>query len=163
MIFKMAKQITIDKDIMFIEISKLIAEGSCVTITAKGYSMNPFLYHLRDQITLGPWTDKDIRKGVVALVRDVRGNVLIHRIIRREGSIIYLEGDGNIGQQEKATLDGIAGIMHSVTRKNRIYTSKSFVWRMYSWLWAILRPVRRYPLGLWRRFNPQPPLPKPQK
>ena len=84
---------------MFIEISKLIAEGSCVTITAKGYSMNPFLYHLRDQITLGPWTDKDIRKGVVALVRDVRGNVLIHRIIRRKGNIIYLEGDGNIGQK----------------------------------------------------------------
>jgi hypothetical protein len=163
MIFKMAKQITIDKDIMFIEISKLIAEGSCVTITAKGYSMNPFLYHLRDQITLGPWTDKDIRKGTVALVRDVRGNVLIHRIIRREGHIIYLEGDGNIGQQEKATLDGIAGIMHSITRKNRIYTSKSLVWRIYSWLWMALRPLRRYPLILWRKLHHQPPLPKPQQ
>ena len=134
MIFKMTKQITIDKDIMFIEISKLIAEGSCVTLTAKCYSMNPFLFHTRDQITLGPWTDKDIRKGTVAFVRDIRGNILIHRIIKRKGNIIILEGDGNIGQKEKATLDGIAGIMHSVTRKNRTYTSKSFVWKMYSWL-----------------------------
>ena len=157
----MAKHIS--KEELFKGVSELIAQGELVTITIKGYSMNPFLFHTRDQITLGPWTDKDIRKGTVAFVRDIRGNILIHRIIKRKGNIIILEGDGNIGQKEKATLDGIAGIMHSVTRKNRTYTSKSFVWRMYSWLWAILRPVRRYPLGLWRRFNPQPPLPKPQE
>ncbi len=153
-----SKKITIDKDTMYQEISRLIAEGKTVSITVKGYSMNPFLMHLRDQITLGPWTDGDIRRGTVALVRDVRGNVLIHRIIRRDGNIIILEGDGNIGLQEKATLDGIAGIMHSITRKNRTYSSKSFIWRAYSWIWMFLRPVRLYPLALWRKLNPQQPL-----
>lgn len=153
-----SKKITIDKDTMYQEISRLIAEGKTVSITVKGYSMNPFLMHLRDQITLGPWTDGDIRRGTVALVRDVRGNVLIHRIIRRDGNIIILEGDGNIGLQEKATLDGIAGIMHSITRKNRTYSSKSFIWRTYSWIWMFLRPVRLYPLALWRKLNPQQPL-----
>ena len=148
---------------MMEEIAQLISEGKTVTITLKGNSMNPFIVHLRDQITLGPWTDSDIKRGTVALVRDTRGNVLIHRIVRRQGNVIILEGDGNIGQQEKATLDGIAGIMHSVTRKNRIYTSKSLVWRTYSWIWMALRPVRRYPLRLWRRFNHQPPLPRNQK
>ena len=159
----MSKQITINKEQMFEEISKLIAEGKTVSLTAKGYSMNPFLFHMRDQITLGPWTDSDIRRGAVAFVRDLRGNILIHRIIKREGNIITLEGDGNIGQTEKATLDGIAGIMHSVTRKNRIYTSKSLVWRTYSWIWMALRPLRLYPLVLWRKLNPQPPLPTAQK
>ena len=153
-----SKKITIDKDTMYQEISRLIAEGKTVSITVKGYSMNPFLMHLRDQITLGPWTDGDIRRGTVALVRDVRGNVLIHRIIRRDDNIIILEGDGNIGLQEKATLDGIAGIMHSITRKNRTYSSKSFIWRAYSWIWMFLRPVRLYPLALWRKLNPQQPL-----
>lgn len=153
-----SKKITIDKDTMYQEISRLIAEGKTVSITVKGYSMNPFLMHLRDQITLGPWTDGDIRRGTVALVRDVRGNVLIHRIIRRDGNINILEGDGNIGLQEKATLDGIAGIMHSITRKNRTYSSKSFIWRAYSWIWMFLRPVRLYPLALWRKLNPQQPL-----
>lgn len=153
-----SKKITIGKDTMYQEISRLIAEGKTVSITVKGYSMNPFLMHLRDQITLGPWTDGDIRRGTVALVRDVRGNVLIHRIIRRDGNIIILEGDGNIGLQEKATLDGIAGIMHSITRKNRTYSSKSFIWRAYSWIWMFLRPVRLYPLALWRKLNPQQPL-----
>ena len=159
----MSKHITVNKEQMYEEISKLVAEGKTVTLTAKGYSMNPFLFHMRDQITLGPWTDSDIRKGTVAFVRDLRGNILIHRIIKREGTIIILEGDGNLGQVEKATLDGIAGIMHSITRKNRIYTSKGLIWRTYSWIWMALRPVRRYPLRLWRRFNHQPPLPRNQK
>ena len=155
---EISRKIAIDKEMVYQEISKFVAEGKTVSLTVKGYSMNPFLMHLRDQITLGPWTDSDIRKGTVALVRDVRGNVLIHRIIRREGNIIILEGDGNIGLQEKATLESIAGIMHSITRKNRTYSSKGLVWKFYSWIWMILRPVRRYPLGLWRRLNPQPPL-----
>jgi hypothetical protein len=155
---EISRKIAIDKEMVYQEISKFVAEGKTVSLTVKGYSMNPFLVHLRDQITLGPWTDSDIRKGTVALVRDVRGNVLIHRIIRREGNIIILEGDGNIGLQEKATLESIAGIMHSITRKNRTYSSTSFIWKAYSWIWMVLRPVRLYPLVLWRKLNPQPPL-----
>ena len=95
----MSRQITINKEQIFTEISKLIAEGKTVSITAKGYSMNPALFHLRDQITLGPWTDSDIRPGTVALVKDLRGNIVLHRIVKRKGNITILEGDGNIGQK----------------------------------------------------------------
>ena len=154
----MSKQINIATQQIFEEVSKIVAEGGMVTLTAVGYSMNPGIVHMRDQITLGPWTDSDIRPGTVALVRDLRGNVVLHRIIKRKGNYILLEGDGNIGQKEKATLDGIAGIMHSITRKNRIYTSKNLLWRIYSWAWVALRPLRRYPLALWRKLNPQQPL-----
>ena len=154
----MSKQINIATQQIFEEVSKIVAEGGMVTLTAVGYSMNPGIVHMRDQITLGPWTDSDIRPGTVALVRDIRGNIIIHRIIKRKGNYILLEGDGNIGQKEKATLDGIAGIMHSITRKNRIYTSKNLLWRIYSWAWVALRPLRRYPLALWRKLNPQQPL-----
>ena len=156
----MSKQINIATQQIFEEVSKIVAEGGMVTITAVGYSMNPGIVHMRDQITLGPWTDSDIRPGTVALVRDLRGNIVLHRIIKRKGNHILLEGDGNIGQKEKATLDGIAGIMHSITRKNRIITSKNLLWRIYSWAWVALRPLRLYPLVLWRKLNPQPPLHK---
>jgi hypothetical protein len=96
----MSKQILINKEDIFKEISTIIAEGKAVTLTANGYSMNPFLFHLRDQITLGPWTDSDIRPGAVALVRDIKGNIVLHRIVSRKGNEIILEGDGNICQQE---------------------------------------------------------------
>ena len=103
----MSKTITIDKAIMMEEIRILISEGKTVTITVKGNSMNPFMVHLRDQMTLGPWKEEDIRKGTVALVRDIHGNHLIHRIIDVYPDRVILLGDGNILQTETATRENI--------------------------------------------------------
>ena len=141
-----------DKAIMMEEIRVLISEGKTVSLTVKGNSMNPFLVNLRDRITLGPWKDEDIRKGCVALVRDIRGNYLVHRIIKREGDTVTLLGDGNLNMFETATSDNIIGIMYSATRKGREWTRESLIWRFYSWSWMLLTPVRRWPLGLWRRL-----------
>lgn len=150
----MAKIIIKDKALMMEEIRALISEGKLVTLTVKGNSMNPFFVHLRDQITLGPWKDSDIRKGTVALVKDTRGNYLIHRIVKREADRITLIGDGNIGLIENATLENIIGIMYSITRKGRTHSAQGLLWKSYSRLWMLLTPVRRWPLGLWRKLNP---------
>ena len=154
----MNKKITKDKSMMMEEIAQLISEGKSVSITAKGYSMNPFIRHLEDTLTIGAWEDKDLKKGTAALVRTTKGDYVFHRIIERKGDWLLLEGDGNIGIKEKATTDGVIGIMHSITRGGRIYTSESRCWKIYSWIWMALRPVRRYPLAIWRRLNPQKPL-----
>ena len=137
---------------MMEEIRTLVAEGKTVTLTVKGNSMNPFIVHLRDRMTIGPWKDSDIRKGTVALVRDTRGNYVIHRIIRRDKGTVILLGDGNVGFTETATLDNIIGIMHNIDRKGRIWTSESAMWRLYSWFWMTLTPLRRYPLAIWRKL-----------
>ena len=147
-----------DQTLMMTEISRLVSEGKTVSISAKGYSMNPFIMHLRDQITLGPWNDGQIRKGAVVLVRDTRGCYIIHRIIKREGDTLTLMGDGNIGITETADVKDIIGLMHSVTKKGRTYSVQSLRWRLYSFFWKLLTPVRRYPLALWRRLHPQQPL-----
>lgn len=138
---------------MMEEIRILISEGKTVSLTVKGNSMNPFMVHLRDQITLGPWREDDMKKGTVALVKDTRNNYLIHRIIRKDEKTVTLLGDGNLGMTETATFDNVIGIMYSITRKGRVWTADSLGWRIYSWLWGILTPLRRYPLGLWRKLN----------
>lgn len=143
---------------MMDEISRLISEGKTVSITAKGYSMNPFIVHMRDQITLGPWKDEQITKGAVVLAKDIKGRFIVHRIIRRDGDTIILMGDGNIGITETAMALDVIGLMYSVTKKGRTYSVKSLRWRLYSWFWKILTPVRRYPLALWRRTHRQQPL-----
>lgn len=137
---------------MMEEIRKLISEGRTVSLTVKGNSMNPFLVSLRDQMTLGPWKDEDIRKGCVALVKDIRGNYLIHRIISRDGNTVTLIGDGNVGLYEKAVTDEIIGIMYSITRKGKVWKADDRMWKLYSWFWMLILPVRRWPLGLWRRI-----------
>ena len=154
----MTRKITKDKGLMMEEIAQLISEGKNVSITAKGYSMNPFVRHMEDTLTIGPFEDSNIKKGTAALVRTTKGDYVFHRIIERKGDWLLLEGDGNIGIKEKATTDGVIGIMHSITRGGRIYTSESRCWKIYSWIWMVLRPVRRYPLAIWRRLNPQKPL-----
>ncbi len=146
------KTIVKDKALMMEEIRILISEGRTVSLTVKGNSMNPFLVNLRDQITLGPWKDGDIRKGCVALVKDTRNNYVVHRIIKREGSKVTLLGDGNIKLYETATLDNIIGIMYSARRKGKEWKVTGRLWRIYSWAWMLLTPVRRWPLGLWRKL-----------
>lgn len=141
-----------DQSIMMEEIRGLISEGKTVSIRMKGNSMNPFIEHLRDEMTLGPWKDEDIRKGCVALVKDIKGNYLIHRIIKREKETITLIGDGNVGLYETAKMDNIIGIMYSITRKGKEWNADSKIWKLYSWFWMFLLPVRRLPLGLWRRI-----------
>lgn len=148
----MTKTILKDKGLMMEEVRRLIAEGKTVSITVKGNSMNPFIVHLRDRMTLGPWKDQDIRKGTVALVKDTRGNYVIHRIIRRDEKTVTLLGDGNLGLYETASFDNIIAIMYSIDRKGRTWSRDSFIWRVYSWLWMLLTPVRRYPLAIWRRL-----------
>ena len=149
----MNKTIIKDKAIMMEEIRQLVSEGKTVSITLKGNSMNPFMVHLRDRMTLGPWKKEDIHEGTVALVRDNRGNYLIHRIISYSETTVTLLGDGNIGTTETATYDNIIAIMYSITRKGHEWSADSLLWRTYSRLWMMLTPLRRYPLGLWRRLN----------
>ena len=141
---------------MMEEVRTLISEGKTVTLTVKGNSMNPFIVHMRDQMTLGPWKEEDLKKGTVALVQDSNGNHLIHRIIKVDEKTVTLLGDGNVFQTETATKNNVIGILYALHRKGRTYTPQSITWRIYSAIWMALTPVRRWPLGLWRRIFPQP-------
>ena len=134
------------------EIRQLVAEGISTTITVKGNSMNPFIVDGRDRITLGPFKDNELRRGCVALVRDIRGEYLVHRVIARDGDMVTLLGDGNVRGTEKAHVSDVIALMRSVERKGRTVSVEGFVWRSYSWLWMLLEPVRRWPLALWRKL-----------
>ncbi len=149
---------SIKNSLMMEEIRKLISEGKSVTIKVKGYSMSPFLVHERDNICLTGWKDEDIVPGVVALVKDMRGVYLVHRIIKRDGDIITLEGDGNIKIQEKAEVKEIIAIVKSIERftgwqkEAKVYNTDSKKWKRYSKLWLAVKPIRRYLLAIWRRI-----------
>lgn len=148
----MAKTMVIEKAVMMEEVRKMVSEGMSVTITVKGNSMNPFIVDGRDQITLGPFEDGELRRGCVALVRDVRGEYLVHRIVARKGDMVILLGDGNLRATEKAHVSEVIAVLRSIGRKGRNIPTDSLLWRAYSWVWMGLKPIRRWPLGLWRRL-----------
>ncbi|MCM1502697.1 MAG: S24/S26 family peptidase [Bacteroidales bacterium] len=147
-----------DQETIMEEIRKQISGGHHVTIMAKGYSMNPFIIHKRDSIMLGPWTESDIKRGKVALVQDIRGKYVIHRILQRDGDRIVLMGDGNVKGTETAHTDSIIGLMTGRIRNGETLSCCSWRWKASSWIWNVLRPIRRWPLALWRRLVRQEPL-----
>jgi hypothetical protein len=53
---------------------------------------------------------------------------------------------------EKALVSEVIAIVRSIERKGRSISTYSFIWRAYSWIWMTLKPVRKWPLGLWRRL-----------
>lgn len=142
----------IPNEILLPEVARLIAEGHTATITVRGNSMNPFLVDRRDRITLGGFTPDDLQPGVSILARDTTGRIVFHRIIRRNGDLLTLQGDGNLTQTEEASIDNVMGLMTEAVRKGKHYPADGKVWKRYSRWWIKLTPLRRWLLAIFRRI-----------
>ena len=121
---------SIPNEILLPEVARLIKEGHTVTITVRGNSMNPFL------------VDR----------RDLTERIVFHRIIRRNGNILILQGDGNLAQTEETDIGRVMGVMTEAMRKDKRYTADGKVWKLYSYWWMKLNPARRWLLALFRRI-----------
>ena len=66
--------------------------------------------------------------------------------------VLTLDGGDDDAVGETARLDEIIGIMYGMTRKGKVWSADSKIWKLYSWFWMLILPVRRWPLGLWRRI-----------
>lgn len=116
----------------------VLLEGKRVRIAVKGESMLPF-FRSGSTITLRPLREGDIRKYNVVMA-DTGHAFVVHRIIKVETNEVLLFGDGNIKRGERVSRDKIYGIVDC---------SKLHIFFAKIWLW--LRPVRRYPLAIFRR------------
>lgn len=144
---------SIPNEILLPEAARLINEGHTVTITVRGNSMNPFLVDSRDKITLGAFAPEDLQPGAAVLARDTTGRILFHRIIRRNGEALILQGDGNPGQTEETSISQVMGLMTEAIRKEKRYPADGKTWKRYSRWWIRLKPLRRYLLALFRRIE----------
>lgn len=142
----------IPNEILLPEIGRLIAEGHTVIITVRGNSMNPFLVDRRDRVNLGGFTPDDLQPGAVVLARDTTGRIVFHRIIRRNGSALILQGDGNLSQTEETSIDQVMGLMTEAIRKEKHYPVDGKTWQRYSRWWKKLKPLRRLLLAVFRRI-----------
>lgn len=142
----------IPNEVLLPEVARLIGEGHTVTLTVRGNSMNPFLVDRRDGIVLGPFAEADLQPGTAVLARESTGRIVFHRIIRRHGSALTLQGDGNLRATEQADTADVMGIMLSAIRKGKEYPCSGRTWQRYSYWWMKLTPVRRWLLAVFRRI-----------
>ena len=131
-------------DKLFGEIAKLLAMGNDVTVAVRGRSMTPLLVEGRDHVTLRRCGPGDIRRGDVVLARaGDDGRVVLHRVVRREGDNVVLQGDGNRVQTETVAATAVVGVAVSFRRKDRVYPARGAVWRVLTAFMLAYMSLRR--------------------
>ena len=123
---------------LFAIVRDTLLEGSTVRVSVKGQSMLPF-FRSGSTITLRPIKEGDIRKYNVVMA-DAENAFVVHRIIEVGEEFVTLLGDGNYLGTERVTRDKIYGVVDC---------SALHIFFAKIWLW--MRPVRRFPLAIFRR------------
>ena len=123
------------------------APGRTVTLPLYGYSMRPFLENGRDKGLLIAATDVKVGDAVLAEVG--KDCYVLHRIVRIDSDRVTLRGDGNLAC-EYCLLKDIKAKALGFFRKGRTTLDRTdgLKWRVYSWWWMRLYPLRRYLLFL---------------
>ena len=116
-----------------------LLEGSTVRVAVNGQSMLPF-FRSGSTITLRPVREEDIRKYSVVMA-DAGDSFVVHRIIEVGENVVTLLGDGNYIGTERVTRDKIYGVVDC-----------SALHLFFAKIWLWLRPVRRFPLAIFRRI-----------
>jgi len=106
--------------------------------------MRPFLEDGRDKALLTAVKETP-RVGDPVLAEISKGHFVLHRIVDITGEKITLRGDGNLGT-ESCRMQDIRAMATAFFRKGRNTPDniKDRKWRIYSWWWTRLLPIRRY-------------------
>lgn len=133
------------------EIVKLMDEGHTITLRLRGFSMRPFLEDNRDKALMTKATHPRVGDPVLAEIAP--GHYVLHRIISIDHDHVTLRGDGNIGT-EYCRLSDVKGAVIGFYRKGRekLDRTDGKKWKIYSWIWTHLFPIRRYLLAFYKRI-----------
>jgi len=145
------KTLQIANAVLLPEVVRLLDEGHTVTLPLRGYSMRPFLEDCRDKALLEKATD--VKVGDAVLAEIAPRHYVLHRIVKMEGQDVTLRGDGNLNV-EHCQLNDVKAVAIGFYRKGRetVDRTDGVKWRIYSWFWMRLLPIRRYLLAFYRHI-----------
>ena len=145
------------------QVVAMLEEGHTVTLPLRGRSMRPFLEDGRDKALLEAVKNKP-KVGDAVLAEISKGHFVLHRIVSIDGEKVTLRGDGNINT-ERCRMQDIRAMATAFFRKGRRKPDKTsgLKWRIYSWWWTRLLPIRRYLLFALHPHIPQRLLKKGSK
>ena len=125
----------IPNDLFFNWVEGEIAQGRSVQFLLKGVSMYPLIRGGKDKIVLSPCSPGELRPMDVVLFR-YRGQHLLHRIIRRDGDLLTIKGDGSYVAMEVCNVFDVIGRVQAVIRPSGKETPVvSWKWKLPSFIW----------------------------
>lgn len=105
----------IPNDLFFEWVESEIAQGRSVQIRLKGVSMYPLLREGKDEVILAACPSEELRPMDVVLFR-YHGVHVLHRIIRRDGEMLTMQGDGSFSARETCAVEDVIGRVTNVIR-----------------------------------------------
>lgn len=126
-----------------------IRDGHTATIWVKGFSMRPFLEHMRDKVILAP-VARPLAVGDAVLAEITPGQFVLHRIIEVDGEHLTLMGDGNLRGTEHCLVKDVAGIVTDYVRPKRSFKASDPKLIRRVRLWRKLLPCRRLLLLIYK-------------
>lgn len=142
------------EDITKRNIESIIGDGETFILSVTGRSMLPLLGRGDSKIILRRVSKDEDIYGRIAMFRASNGHIIIHRVIRIEGDVVVLKGDGNIVQEERCSRSEIIAVVEQVLYSNGdIVECSSWQWRVKEQIW-LSTPlfIRRYVLTLMHRW-----------
>ena len=145
------KKIQFPNEVLLPMVVEDLEAGKTVTLNLRGFSMRPFLENDRDKALLTFATHPEVGDAVLAEISPKKW--VLHRIIAIDGDNVTLRGDGNLGE-EHCKISDVKGKAIGFYRKGRSKMDRTDgkKWKVYSWFWTRLYPIRRYLLAFYRRI-----------
>ena len=134
----------------FKEVKEILTSGNDVLFAINGNSMRPFLSN-GDKVLISPAAEKDLTYGKIVLANSRFGYVL-HRLVWKNETTIWLAGDNNLVQIEKINKKDILGFVKYADIDGKRINVLSFAHIFLSGLWFLLRPLRLLIFKLKRFF-----------
>ena len=145
------REVQFPNAVLLPEVVRMLNEGHSVTLRLRGFSMRPFLENNRDKALLKKAGEVKVGDAVLAEIE--KGKYVLHRIVKIEGDNVTLLGDGNLRPEHCKTSDIRASVEGFYRKgKEKIDPTDGRKWKIYSFVWMRLRPLRRYLLAFYRRI-----------
>lgn len=145
------RKLEVANELLLTQVSELLSRGEQVVLKVKGNSMLPFIYGWHDSVRLKRFDS--YRKLDAVLARTSTGIFVLHRIIEISDDRVVLMGDGNAESKEYCNINDISGRVVEIIRDGSVINYDSKCMKFKGRMWYMLRPLRRYLLGIYRRVS----------
>lgn len=125
-----------------LNLEQLLEEGNQIRVKPQGYSMYPLLVPGRDEVVIEQEDPSRLHRGDIVLFRREGSILVLHRICRRRGDDFFMVGDNQKQIEGPIGITQIKGKVTTVIRGGRTISAENWLYRMYSFIWLWLRPLR---------------------
>lgn len=120
----------------------VLKDGRSVKFIVVGNSMNPVFINNRDKVTVS--MAEKIKKRDVILYRRNDGSYVLHRVVGKGKLGFKLCGDNQTVIEYPVKREDVVAVVTSFERKGKEYSTACLWYRLYSFLWCLVIPLRRF-------------------